>query len=683
MNHKKNLNPTRERRGEHVFFPEKKGVSSVKYKPKKGNEKQADLVEKKRSNCKEKKSGPMNDDTEDEQNMSYHSANKILQEESLNVSRSDLSENALLEKQDSEYNETKQDVYLNKEDHPDTNAFSAPIHLKDKECHAHDENPSLLISGNFMQEQEVHIQGEPLELLLSTSYETHIPPFTQPSSSASTSPSIASAHSCLPSKQSYETQKTSQQPLSICETSTNILQKKFEEIYQHSSFDKTIDWEFFRLIVSDYDFVAKTHKEELSNIISAGIPSVLRGILWQTMTSSKNIDMEHIYHTLINQPTPNEKSIRRDLHRTFPKAMLKAMDQLYGVLKAYSLYDPEVGYTQGMAFLVGPLLLYMSDEEAFCVLVRLMKDYDLRSFYIPNMPGLHLRLYQFDRLMGEFLPEVHTYLHKQGVKPLMYASQWFMTFFAYKFPINIVVRIFDVIIAEGIEALLKFSIALIKKNKERILSLKFDQLLTFLKEKIFLVYSIPGKSITKLSWSTTASDYRIEEFINDAYSIEITKNILSKYATEYEEIKETEIEKNNEITFLRSQNSSLSLKIKNLEESLDVLNKEHIKLANTMIQNKMQIACLIDENEGLASEVSQLKLTIESQPIEIENRMKSEMQRIIDKNAQVMNKNRVLEDQMAEMENELVQTKIQLATIHDERDLLKKKWNELKKAIEN
>lgn len=71
----------------------------------------------------------------------------------------------------------------------------------------------------------------------------------------------------------------------------------------------------------------------------------------------------------------------------------------------------------------------MPDEEAFCVLVRLMKAYDLRSHYTPNMPGLQLRLFQFDRLVEELLPSVFLHLLRQGVKSSMYASQWFLTLF--------------------------------------------------------------------------------------------------------------------------------------------------------------------------------------------------------------------------------------------------------------
>lgn len=110
-------------------------------------------------------------------------------------------------------------------------------------------------------------------------------------------------------------------------------------------------------------------------------------------------------------------------------------------------YDQEVGYTQGLAFIVAALLLnaslcdprlyradslQMPDEEAFCVLVRLMDSYNLRSHFLADMPGLQLRLFQFDRLVEEILPLLHTHLVRKGIKSSMYASQWFMTLFSYR-----------------------------------------------------------------------------------------------------------------------------------------------------------------------------------------------------------------------------------------------------------
>ena len=66
----------------------------------------------------------------------------------------------------------------------------------------------------------------------------------------------------------------------------------------------------------------------------------------------------------------------------------------------------------------------MPDEEAFCVLVRLMKDYKLRELYTPQMVGLQLRLYQFDELLAEQFPHVAKHLEEQEVKSTMYTSQW-------------------------------------------------------------------------------------------------------------------------------------------------------------------------------------------------------------------------------------------------------------------
>lgn len=132
----------------------------------------------------------------------------------------------------------------------------------------------------------------------------------------------------------------------------------------------------------------------------------------------------------------------------------------------------------------------MPDEEAFCVLVRLMKSYDLRSQYLPDMPGLQLRLFQFDRLLEELLPATFLHLLRQGIKSSMYASQWFLTLLAYRFPLELVCSVFDLIFAEGVEAIFRFAIALMKRNEARLLELDFEHLLEFLKSGLFEHYKV-------------------------------------------------------------------------------------------------------------------------------------------------------------------------------------------------
>lgn len=95
-----------------------------------------------------------------------------------------------------------------------------------------------------------------------------------------------------------------------------------------------------------------------------GMPPSLRGMIWQLFANSKNITLEEKYLQLINEDSVYEKAIARDLPRTFPNHSYfqskAGQEALFNVVKAYSLYDTDVGYCQGLSFIAGPLLLNVS-----------------------------------------------------------------------------------------------------------------------------------------------------------------------------------------------------------------------------------------------------------------------------------------------------------------------------------
>jgi predicted RNase H-like nuclease (RuvC/YqgF family) len=114
---------------------------------------------------------------------------------------------------------------------------------------------------------------------------------------------------------------------------------------------------------------------------------------------------------------------------------------------------------------------------------------------------------------------------------------------------------------------------------------------------------------------------------------------------------------------LKANNGALTLQVKRLEQSLAELNREHIELANAMVQGKMENAKLADENEALKEEVAQLKQVIDDQPAEVEAKLKDEMDRIMERNLEVMSMNRELEEQVGDLERTLVETKLQFAEV--------------------
>ena len=216
-----------------------------------------------------------------------------------------------------------------------------------------------------------------------------------------------------------------------------------------------VDWDLWQSVVYEGpSAVARTSAEELSMAIASGIPSAIRGVVWQVLAQSKNDELEGVYRELVvrgtdkdrdhtavtnghpstnlpmngsakekhsiassassmhsGQSTPAtaatngltspshsqlekdaenmkqlqaammaerrkkakedavalhklEKVIRKDLgaRTSYSKYAVAAglQDGLFGVCKAYALFDEGVGYAQGMNFLIMPLLFNAS-----------------------------------------------------------------------------------------------------------------------------------------------------------------------------------------------------------------------------------------------------------------------------------------------------------------------------------
>ncbi|KAG0175746.1 hypothetical protein DFQ28_003224 [Apophysomyces sp. BC1034] len=248
-----------------------------------------------------------------------------------------------------------------------------------------------------------------------------------------------------------------------------------------------IEWQFWEAVIQDFDRVALKMPHLLSVRLRAGIPDHVRGLIWQAMCKSASLHLETVYGQLCHERSPHERIIQRDLTRTFPRIDMFKQENGAGqvamrrILEAYSLYDADVGYCQGLAFLVGPLLMNMPETQAFCVFVRLMETYEMRTMFTLNMEGLQLRLYQFSYLLSELLPELARHMEIHTVHAAMYASQWFLTLFAYAFPIGLVIRIYDIAFAEGAaETIMRVAIAMLKRSQADILAKEeFEDLLDF------------------------------------------------------------------------------------------------------------------------------------------------------------------------------------------------------------
>lgn len=150
-----------------------------------------------------------------------------------------------------------------------------------------------------------------------------------------------------------------------------------------------------------------------------------------------------------------QREIRQDVTRTFPELPVymqeKGKEALFRVLKAYSIYDAEVGYCQGLNFVVAVLLMYLTEEESFWILISLMESpsFSFRDVVRPGFPGLIQHLYIFHKLFRANLPKLHAHFQALGISVPMYATQWYITCFGSCLQIDVVANIIDLFLMQS------------------------------------------------------------------------------------------------------------------------------------------------------------------------------------------------------------------------------------------
>ncbi|TDH03245.1 hypothetical protein EPR50_G00161140 [Perca flavescens] len=203
-----------------------------------------------------------------------------------------------------------------------------------------------------------------------------------------------------------------------------------------------------------------------------GIPSSLRAKAWQLLSNSQELlDANPGKFEELEREQGEAKwldIIEKDLHRQFPFHEMFAargghgQQDLYRILKAYTIYRPDEGYCQAQAPVAAVLLMHMPAEQAFWCLVQICEKY-LPGYYSAGLEAIQLDGEIFFSLLQRTCPMAYRHLKKFKIDPILYMTEWFMCIFSRTLPWASVLRVWDMFFCEGVKIVFRVGLVLLKQ----------------------------------------------------------------------------------------------------------------------------------------------------------------------------------------------------------------------------
>ena len=254
--------------------------------------------------------------------------------------------------------------------------------------------------------------------------------------------------------------------------------------------------------------------------------------IWKAFLKYNNLKKIYIYEK-IKQDIQNKKIktkydqlIELDIKRTnFKRNKEESRKKVEYILKACSYTASNVGYCQGMNFIISFLYeIIQNEEDCFYIMLGLLTLTDFMEIFIGDLNKLKIFFYILEKLIYLKLPEIYECLKINNVSMNFFSSSYFITLFTNVYPSfpeienKVLIKAWDVFIIQGWKSFFSSLLAILEYNKEGILNCKGDELMTYL--------------ITIMAKSDIFKSENVEIFCKLRKKYKITFNIIKNLEEE-------------------------------------------------------------------------------------------------------------------------------------------------------
>jgi hypothetical protein len=182
------------------------------------------------------------------------------------------------------------------------------------------------------------------------------------------------------------------------------------------------------------------------------------------------------------------KQILTDLDRTFPdhpqfSGPAETKGKLCRILCIYVMYNPTVGYCQGMGYIAGVVLMYNKDEEeAFWITAALFEsDKYLSGLYSKDLQRVKQYGRMFEKMLKDKRPNLHDHLSSMKIHPLIYLTRWFMCLYTTLPCWETVLFIWSQFMDKGVPVLFQSALSIMELLQSKMLAMdRVEELIPFM-----------------------------------------------------------------------------------------------------------------------------------------------------------------------------------------------------------